>query len=135
MNKIKQIIMFCLLCVIGMAAEAETIPNNEIWYTISKGGGYVKLNENRYDFGANVISNEYDYKKNIYIIKFDGDVTTIGEGSFYDCKSLASIIIPNSVTSIGETAFEYCSSLTSINIPNSVTSIGNDAFWGCNYEV
>ena len=58
-------------------------------------------------------------------------VTRIGDGAFYGCTSLASIVIPNSVTSIGVSAFYGCTSLTSINIPNSVTSIGEGAFGNC----
>ena len=81
-------------------------------------------------------------------------ITSIGDGAFAVCTSLASVTIPNSVTSIGNYAFVNCSSLTSctigsgvtsisqaafasctslssITIPNSVTSIGNNTFYGC----
>ncbi|MCR4603437.1 MAG: leucine-rich repeat domain-containing protein [Prevotella sp.] len=44
---------------------------------------------------------------------------------------MTSITIPASVTSIGESSFQDCKSLTSVNIPASVTSIGNDAFRNC----
>lgn len=49
-------------------------------------------------------------------------VTNIGDYAFTDCKSLVSLVIPNSVK-IGYRAFENCSALETITIPNSVTSI------------
>ena len=59
------------------------------------------------------------------------EVTSIGNGAFFNCSSLTSINIPSSVTSIDGSAFYGCSSLTSINIPSSVTSIDGSAFYGC----
>ena len=58
-------------------------------------------------------------------------VTSIGGYAFIGCKSLTSIVIPESVTSIEDYAFIGCKSLTSIVIPDSVTSIGSSAFNGC----
>ena len=64
--------------------------------------------------------------------KIDGkSVVAIDEHAFNNCRSLASIIIPNSVINIGFAAFHGCDSLTSIIIPNSVTNIGSYAFSGC----
>ena len=64
--------------------------------------------------------------------KIDGkSVTSIGDRAFYDCSSLASIMLPDGVTSIGDWAFYDCSSLTSITLPDGVTSIGDGAFYGC----
>ena len=66
-----------------------------------------------------------------YIIP--NSVTSIGDGAFYNCKSLQSITIPNSVTKIGNRAFSGCGSLQSITIPNSVTKIGDEAFSYCTH--
>jgi hypothetical protein len=60
-----------------------------------------------------------------------GSVTTIGQGAFFQCESVASVTIPNSVTSIGDDAFESCYNLLSVTIPGSVMSIGQNAFSGC----
>jgi GH24 family phage-related lysozyme (muramidase) len=58
-------------------------------------------------------------------------VTAIGDGAFWDCRSLTSVTLPNSVTAIGRNAFRGCSSLTGITLPNSVTAIGAWAFSDC----
>ena len=113
-----------------------TCPSNEIWYTSVdenavepySGGG---SQDNFTVFGANIVSNEYDTEKECWVIKFDGDVTTIGYVAFYECSSLTSVTIPDSVATIGRYAFYGCSSLTSITIPDSVATIGEVAFDGC----
>ena len=107
------------------ATNPVTPPNNEIWYTSSDG----KVVKPRDVFGAVIESNTYKNGKGI--LKFKGDVTTIGDSAFYWCMSLTSVTIPNSVTTIGEEAFNYCNSLKSVTIPNSVTTIGESAFNNC----
>ena len=64
-------------------------------------------------------------------VMIPSSVTSIGEFAFFGCRSLTSVTIPDSVTSIGRRAFSFCSSLTSVTMPNSVTSIGDAAFRGC----
>ena len=58
-------------------------------------------------------------------------VSCIGSGAFAGCRSLSDIVIPDRITSIGDEAFCYCTSLTDIVIPDSVTSIGESAFKNC----
>lgn len=109
--------------------ECKQQQNNEIWYSSTNG---QKVDPKHTDvFGATIQSNVYYSERNMGIITFNGEVTSIGSNAFYDCNNLASATIPNSVTSIGWQAFTNCSSLASVTIPNSVTSIGSYAFAWC----
>lgn len=71
------------------------------------------------------------FSNNIQKIVFDGNITHIGQYSFYGCSSLTDISIPKGATSIGACAFCYCTSLKCIEISNSVVSIGSNAFSYC----
>ena len=104
--------------------------NNEIWYTNGSTTDATKP-DNTEAFGANIISNTYDAEKKCWVIRFNGEVTTIGGYAFYFCENLTSVIIPDSVTYIGNEAFYRCSSLTSVTIGNGVAIIGDAAFSGC----
>ena len=75
--------------------------------------------------------NAFGYCKSLTSVIIPNSVTEIGTGAFCGCESLTSVTIPNSVTSIGYKAFSGCESLTSVTIPDSVTSIGDWAFCGC----
>ena len=104
--------------------------NNKIYYT--NGSTTEPTTPHATDvFGANIVSNTYDAETECWVIKFDGEVTTIGSGAFDGCSSLTSVTIGDSVTTIGVCAFVLCSSLTSVTIGDSVTSIGECAFLFC----
>ena len=70
-------------------------------------------------------------ERDITSIDIPAGTTTIGENTFWGCRSLTEVTIPNSVTSIGANAFSGCTGLTEVTIPNSVASIGIQAFWLC----
>ncbi len=66
------------------------------------------------------------------------DLTTIEDAnssssncSFYNCKNLSEIVLPETIEYIGKNAFSYCSILKEINIPNGVTTIGKNSFSNC----
>lgn len=52
-------------------------------------------------------------------------------GTFYNCKTLTSVYVPNSVKTMGEYVFGYCPSLVSVHLPDSITSIPSMAFEDC----
>ena len=64
-------------------------------------------------------------------VTFVYNPNAVSYDSFYGCKKLSGIILPESVTSIGDYAFGYCTNLTTIAIPNGVTSIGDETFRSC----
>ncbi len=109
--------------------------NDEIWYTNDSATEPTAPYRPAAFGDATIQSNTYNAEKECWVIKFDKDLTEIGEYAFYgyktDCNKLTSVNIPDSVTTIGRSAFAYCNSLTSVTIGNSVTTIGGSAFLNC----
>ena len=60
-----------------------------------------------------------------------GDIVTLPNSAFYDCRKLTNIDIPSVVENIGSKAFYQCTGLTSIDIPSGVKIIGSNAFTSC----
>lgn len=110
--------------------------NNVIYYTSSDNA----IVEPYYDdeFGANIISNVYE--DGAGTITFDGDVTQIGDESFYECTTLKRIVLPSTVSRIGKKAFsgretenhsELGAGLESITFPDNLKVIDESAFKNC----
>lgn len=55
----------------------------------------------------------------------------LGDHAFYDCTSLARLVLPEGLVSIERYAFKGCSRLEEITLPASLVSIGAYAFFGC----
>ena len=58
-------------------------------------------------------------------------VTEIGNGAFYNCRSLVDIELPHSLVRIGRQAFRNCTALPAISLPAGVQQIGEYAFCSC----
>ena len=58
-------------------------------------------------------------------------ITSIGNNAFQNCIKLALTELPSGITSIGDSAFTYCSSLALTELPSGITSIGSQAFRYC----
>ena len=57
-------------------------------------------------------------------------VVGIGENAFSDCKTIISILLPDSVTVVGKSAFAGCTSLESVTLLGALT-LESNAFSGC----
>ncbi|MBR5464396.1 MAG: leucine-rich repeat domain-containing protein [Alistipes sp.] len=112
--------------VTTVSDPSSPVPSNQIWYTSTDGKIVTPYRDN---FGAYFVSNTYTNGKGV--LTFDGAVTTIGWTAFYECTSLASIMIPEGVTSIGQEAFRDCHSLNQVILPSSLNTIGYMAFEDC----
>lgn len=104
--------------------------NDEIWYT---NGSTTEATtpKSEIGFGASIISNTYDASHNCWVIKFNAEISSIGESAFANCRDLITITLPGSITSIADKAFNYCTALMSVIIPSRVTTIGYGAFAEC----
>jgi len=107
----KQTILSFLLALLPLAASADAVEINGIYYNLIPKGNAAEVTGNpNYYSGTVVIPETVTYNDVTY------SVTSIGGYAFQYCNGLTSITIPNSVISIGDYAFKNCTSLTSVNI-------------------
>ncbi len=119
--------------------QVYPVPNDEIWYTTTD--EQVAAPSVLNAINVAIVSNEYKDGKGV--IKFDGDVTTIGQNAFAaggKNKNLKTILLPKSITEIGNYAFAegvgpqttiYTCPITEIIIPENVTKLGTNPFRNC----
>lgn len=64
------------------------------------------------------------------IVTLTGNSNGSNYGTFSDCTSLETVVLPNTCTAIGQNVFRGCTSLKSINLEN-IKTLGDRCFWEC----
>lgn len=123
-KRIYALILF--ICTLGMFT----------FYTdISMSVNAIEYNNFRYEVNnANVIITGYVNEPVEIVIPDkinDYPVVGISALSFANCKSLESVILPESLSYIEDSAFMNCDNLKFINLPNKLKSIEHNTFNDC----
>ena len=56
-------------------------------------------------------------------------LTSLSEGLFSECESLAEVNLPKNLVLVGNEAFWYCTSLTKLNLPDGLVQMGEKVFY------
>lgn len=64
-------------------------------------------------------------------LRFFTGLTRLENNSFYGCKALRSIILPDHIEELPNSAFNGCESLQAVHLPSSLQTIGNSVFSRC----
>ena len=59
------------------------------------------------------------------------NLSSVGQGLFDGCESLASVTIPEGVTDLGYSTFRGCTALKEVELPSTITEIPKEMFWKC----
>lgn len=121
-----------------MREDINLVPNdNEIYYTAIDGNAAILTSTE--GFGANFQTNLYDRKKGVFVLGFDGEITSVGSNAFKTSSSNANttliqiklVMLPNSIKSIGNEAFRGAKGITHFRLSDNLVSIGPNAFNNC----
>lgn len=120
-------IFFTLIFSLSSYNYILSAQNNVIYYTTNNDRKIIPSNTGAFD--ASIVDNIYN--DTLGCITFDKDIHLIGDSAFQNCKTLTSVILPDSISSIGKYAFHNCIRLDSLALPDSIFSIGDGAFLNC----
>jgi len=83
-------------------------------------------------YPANTIPNKSFYnKKSLNSIILPSTANSVGSFAFTNCNQLTNVVIPSTISKLGGYAFYCCLKLNSITLPSAVTFIGGSAFSIC----
>lgn len=109
-------------------ASLGTPLNNEIWFTTTDALDLRNINETAFNVAIeDILYSEMEHS----VIRFEGPLTTIGEGAFSHCTNLHNISLPDSVTEIGEEAFFECTGMECMTLGNGLRRVNARAFDNC----
>ncbi|MBQ8239648.1 MAG: leucine-rich repeat protein [Bacteroides sp.] len=96
-------------------------------YTLMNGEEFVEITIP--DDIAEIEEGAFSYCNSISAVKTSTNTVVIGETSFFECRNLVKVDMPEVIT-IERHAFDGCTNLTDINIPK-VTDVKLDGFSNC----
>jgi len=95
------------------------------------GDGFTSIPDYTLSSYTSGTTSSYASKIKEVIFEDAAKITAIGEGAFYNCANLESVVIPDGVAAIPNEAFYGCVSLKSLLLPENLTTFGNNAFYNC----
>ena len=121
-------IMLCLMVILsGVAVTTSMTATPVIAKTV---GDYTYTDNND---GTVTITNYGGSEKDVVVPEeLDGKmVSAIGYAAFAECRSLESLVVPETVTRLQDYAFSQCTSLTRAQLPETIVSLGRGVFKNC----
>lgn len=125
MKNLNKYLLSLLLIVAALPVFADSATIRGIEYYCDNETGKALVHKWHDCSGAITIPESISLNEDKYTI------TEIGDEAFSDCKSISSVVIPESIVKIGKKAFSGCNGMISVTIPKSIERIGVDAFNGC----
>lgn len=126
--------------------------NNTLWtephqypsagkYTITISGGsfaFAYNSTSAWNASTALRSSEQDHADNqmymsaIIGVDIGSNMARLGNGSFFHCKGLKRVYVPESINWIGHMAFAHCYALQDLRLPETIQTVNANGFYMCN---
>ncbi len=113
---------------------------SNLWWSVRNGVLIISGSGDMYDFKYPFSEDDedkdvpivpwYEYSSEIYTIRMDEGITSIGDYAFMFLENVSEIALPSALTSIGSHSL-YGLNITEIHIHEGVVDIGEYAFGNC----